>query len=624
MMNYYEILGVSRGAEASEISQTYRRLLQEKYQEMGKEADLPLLSQAHKTLTNPDKRREYDGKLDNLSGQFSVADPENPTRAEQSFLDGLKAFDLQNYQEAVQYFARAARLDPNQGHFFSQWGLSIGMFPGRLPEAELYCKKAIELDPDNPVFYFNLGFLYQRHNLSDAAQQSFAKAQEAQQVRQAKYSAQDSAAINAPWRGDAGSLLKELDSIEETMGQSDGEQPSVIALPRTEEDVQEKMAEEQQVPGPEASPEQPPVMAEETSDLSGIDDLLSELDSLESSMEKVETFNSGEIPAPTEPGESKLENALPQAEASVPENQAVEQPVPAAETEPVQTQIIAEEPADLPGVVDLLSELDSLESSMEKVETYQNGQTREQPGPEPAPELEIVTAQDEIAAQIPTEELQPLPDDQPEAAELEIVTVKDELAAQMPSGEPQPSQENQEEAGPTSTLEIVTVQEDLEPREKEEPAGPPESPMEEEHPEESTLDLLKELDSIESMVAGIEQSESEYQPEPAAEGQPEPAEASEAAAEASANELEDEALKLLQELDVPLDEPNPDSPRSKQRKKRLPLFSLPGRSLKKKSTNDDEIIKEKMERLNQMEEQMMEELLKLKAEREKLKADLKV
>ncbi|MDP2808299.1 MAG: DnaJ domain-containing protein, partial [bacterium] len=102
MTNYYEILGVSRGAEAPEISQIYSRLLQEQYQEMGKEADLASLSQAHKTLTNPAKRREYDALLDLLSGQFTVENPEKPTKAEKAYLDGLKAFDLQNYQEAVQ------------------------------------------------------------------------------------------------------------------------------------------------------------------------------------------------------------------------------------------------------------------------------------------------------------------------------------------------------------------------------------------------------------------------------------------------------------------------------------------------------------------------------------------
>jgi hypothetical protein len=489
MTNYYELLGVSRGAEAPEITQIYRRLLQEQYQEMGKEADLSTLSQAHKTLTNSAKRRDYDARLDLLSGQFKVEDPEKPTKAEKSYLDGLKAFDLQNYQEAVQYFARAARLNPSQGHYFSLWGLSIGMFPGRLPEAELYCKKAIELDPDNPVFYFNLGFLYQRHNLSEAAQQSFAKAQEAQQVRHAKYSAQDAAAIAAPWRGDADSLLKELDSIEQTMGQSDGEQPSVIALP--------------------------------------------------------------------------------QAEVLSPKADLPEEPAPAAETAPEQIQVLAGEPADLSGVDDLLSELDSLESSMEKVETFHNGKTQESVEPE------------------------------------------------------------------ESNLETVTAQEELRPRDPEGEAQNHELQMEVESLSESSLDLLKELDSIESMVAGIEQAGTEDRQENLREQNTRnPSEshhpglpAEKAVFGSNSEELEDEALKLLQELDVPLEAHDPEPVQVRPEEDDFSPVSIsqlrpePDTALSEADAQD---IRQKMERLNQMEEQMMEELLKLKAERERLREDLKV
>ncbi|MDO9026779.1 MAG: tetratricopeptide repeat protein, partial [bacterium] len=398
-------------------------------------------------------------------------------------------------------------------------------FPGRLSEAELYCKKAIELDSDNPVFYFNLGFLYQRHNLSEAAQQSFIRAQEAQQVRQAKHSAQQTAAISAHWRGDADSLLKELDSIEETMAQPGDEQPSVISLPQAEEPIPEKYESQQPAPVPETEPETVPAAAEELSDHSGIDDLLSELDSLESSMEKVETYNNGKAAFPEEP--------------------------------------------------------------------------------EAAP-LEIVTAKDELVALIPTGEQQPSPEGPAEPPPLEIVTAKDELISQMPSGEPQASMDSQ----PSGVeLEIVTVQEDLAPVGQEAPV--PEPALEPDHASESTLDLLKELDSIESMVAGIEQAEAGNRLETGG-----------SAPETGSDDLEDEALKLLQELDVPLDDKSPEPPEpAPQDETTTPDETKAGKNA---SETDSEAIKKKMERLNQMEEQMMEELLKLKAEREQLRAGLKV
>ena len=518
MTNYYEILGVSRGATASEISQTYRRLLQDVYQEMGREADLASLSHAHKMLINPAKRREYDALLDLLSGQFIVEDPEEPTKAEKAYLEGLKAFDLQNYQEAVQYFARAARLDPKQGHFFSQWGLSIGMFPGRLSEAELYCKKAIELDSDNPVFYFNLGFLYQRHNLSEAAQQSFIKAQEAQQVRQAKHAAQQSAAISAPWGGDAGRPIKKHGSIEDNITQSDGEQPSVIVLPHAEE--------------------------------------------------------------------------------AVPESKKVDQPVSTAE--PEREQALAEEPVELSGIDDLLSELDSLESSMDQVETFNNGNIRE---PE-EPKLELVTVQEELSAQSQSGESHPLPDSQIEVKEvsadpkLEIVTVQEELIAQSQSGD------------------ILT----------------PELPGETESLNESSLDLLKELDSIETMVAGIEQAGMEAQPEDILENPQQrgisnqpglPVISDNDVLVSKIEDLENEALKVLPEPDSPSDDQPSESAMPNPNEEIPAAVSQGVPKLKKKiPRSDSEAIREKMERLNQMEEQMMEELLRLKAERVQLRANL--
>ncbi len=522
MTNYYEILGVSRGATASEISQTYRRLLQDVYQEMGREADLASLSHAHKMLINPAKRREYDAMLDLLSGQFIVEDPEKPTKAEKAYLEGLKAFDLQNYQEAVQYFARAARLDPKQGHFFSQWGLSIGMFPGRLSEAELYCKKAIELDSDNPVFYFNLGFLYQRHNLSEAAQQSFIKAQEAQQVRQAKHAAQQSAAISAPWGGDAGRPLKKHDSTEDNITQLDGEQPSVIVLPHAEE--------------------------------------------------------------------------------SVLENKKVDQPVSTAEPGMEQAQVLAEEPIDLSGIDDLLSELDSLESSMDQVETFNNRNILE-----------------------------------PEESKLEIVTVQEELIVQRQSGESHPLPGSQTEINEVSEepkLELVTVQEELVAQSQPGDIQTPGLPGESESLNESSLDLLKELDSIETMVAGIEQAGMEAQPEDILENPQQleisnqpglPVISENDVPVSNIEDLEDEALKVLPEPDSPSDDQPSESvlPNSNEETPAAVSQGVP-KLKKKNSRSDSEAIREKMERLNQMEEQMMEELLRLKAERVQLRANLEV
>jgi hypothetical protein len=121
-------------------------------------------------------------------------------------------------------------------------------------------------------------------------------------------------------------------------------------------------------------------------------------------------------------------------------------------------------------------------------------------------------------------------------------------------------------------------------------------------------------------------------------------------AESSADELEREALNLLKELNVPLDEhlemqtePEPEraEPVPAAAQAEEPAEAAASEAPESPAAQpevepeppiqpqaaaevDSEAVKIKMERLAQMEEQMMEELMKLKAEREKLKSELKM
>ena len=181
MNDYYSLLGVRREASPSEITLAFRRLLKEKYQEEGDHFLYSDILQAYRTIANPAKRREYDHQLKKVVGKYEVTDPQNHSPADKKYISGLNALEQKNFPSAVEYFTQAVKLAPENCHYYSQLGVALGMFPGRLSEAERYCKKAIELDPDNPDICYNLGFLYQRHNLVDAAQQAFMQAQRAEQ-----------------------------------------------------------------------------------------------------------------------------------------------------------------------------------------------------------------------------------------------------------------------------------------------------------------------------------------------------------------------------------------------------------------------------------------------------------
>ncbi len=202
MNDYYSLLEVRREANPSEISVAYRRILKDKFQKSGYNDQVSDVTKAYRVLSNPDKRKEYDLLLQKVAGKYILQNPKNPTPADKKYLAGINAMDRKNFQVAVDYFKQSIKLDPEKTHFYSHLGLALGMFTGKLAEAERYCKKAIELEADNPELCYNLGFLYQRHNLVEAAQQAFLQAQEAEQKRWDIFFKKDNSPIEALWFGE--------------------------------------------------------------------------------------------------------------------------------------------------------------------------------------------------------------------------------------------------------------------------------------------------------------------------------------------------------------------------------------------------------------------------------------
>ncbi|MEW6685023.1 MAG: DnaJ domain-containing protein [Candidatus Edwardsbacteria bacterium] len=187
--DYYSILGVAREAPATEISRAYRNLVRQ-YQPGSQNEFAPELDEINKAyavLGNKNKRREYDRCLKEILGVHTVEPAEHHSEAESAYQQGLEAMERNDYRRATELFAKAARLEPNQGHYHSQWGLALSLFRGKFNEAERHCKHAIELEPNNPQYHFNLGFLYQHHNLTDLAQAEFDEAERCIQVRQEKF-----------------------------------------------------------------------------------------------------------------------------------------------------------------------------------------------------------------------------------------------------------------------------------------------------------------------------------------------------------------------------------------------------------------------------------------------------
>ncbi|HTY07638.1 MAG TPA: tetratricopeptide repeat protein, partial [Candidatus Edwardsbacteria bacterium] len=383
MSDYYTQLGVNRDASADEIAIAFRQLVRQRHQELGSEANLGELSRAYRTISSLERRREYDRNQQLLAGKFVQADPASPSAAESSYYAGLAAMEKQDYQLAVECFTKAADLAPEQSHFHSQLGLALGMFRDRLAEAEQYCKKAIELDADNPELYYNLGFLYQRHNLNDAAQEAFSQAQDALAARQVRLGFAAPATIEVPWQdgeqarvfsgldgtGDAagaadspaGDLLKELESLESSFAQSEGlpaagaAADQELAVTSTDDLLKELESIEAAVtlaengatqsssPEPAAAmPDDGPAVAVAQQSPAPAGDLLKELESIEAVVG----------PAAVEPESTAPSQLEAQVQAPPPEEAAI------AAVEHLSTEVTAD---------DLLKELEEIEAQVNEV-----------------------------------------------------------------------------------------------------------------------------------------------------------------------------------------------------------------------------------------------------------------
>lgn len=88
--NYYERLGLDKNATQEEIKKSYRKLVMKCHPDKfpGKEEDFKKITEAYETLSDPDKRKEYDNPIPSFS--------RNTTTTEFVFTQGGSMNDLFN------------------------------------------------------------------------------------------------------------------------------------------------------------------------------------------------------------------------------------------------------------------------------------------------------------------------------------------------------------------------------------------------------------------------------------------------------------------------------------------------------------------------------------------------
>ncbi len=104
------------------------------------------------------------------AGWFERVPPENPNYMEASFLLGLCRYEMGVYDKAVVAFRTVADAVPLN----EVWNdLGAAQSRRNLPEAAESFRKAIEGDPGDPIYHFNLGYALWKRAEFEAAAQSF-------------------------------------------------------------------------------------------------------------------------------------------------------------------------------------------------------------------------------------------------------------------------------------------------------------------------------------------------------------------------------------------------------------------------------------------------------------------
>lgn len=217
-MNLYELLGVEQTASVVEIRKAYLALAQQHHPDKLKgKMDMVKanekfveISLAYQTLSDPDKRKRYDSQLRkealnkeremvHLKATLGLSDDKKdkstPTvrktqrsqdknnKENESKKAGTKSIRIKkldpnditkqfhdeatqmlrqgNFDAAVHKLKWILKLNPNHLEAISNLSFIYAQMKTNLYEAKRLAILGIQLDPDNPVHYYNLGCIYE-------------------------------------------------------------------------------------------------------------------------------------------------------------------------------------------------------------------------------------------------------------------------------------------------------------------------------------------------------------------------------------------------------------------------------------------------------------------------------
>lgn len=161
MANYYEILGVSPTASASQIRQAYVRLAKERHpdrfpdpaERARAEAFFKDLTAAYNTLGNDRGRADYDASLSRPK------DAPPAEIAKQAYAEAMQRFEKKDYHQAVELLRTAVHHAPDEAGYHAALGMALAKNPHWVREAIQSAEKATQLAPKNAAYHVELAEL---------------------------------------------------------------------------------------------------------------------------------------------------------------------------------------------------------------------------------------------------------------------------------------------------------------------------------------------------------------------------------------------------------------------------------------------------------------------------------
>lgn len=165
-LGHYEVLGVKDYATISEIKSAYYKVAKKFHPDMhyyltdaslkSKLSDIfACIYEAYATLSNPQKRKEYDMLMTHKPARLLS----NQDKAKAKFEEGKIELKKGNLPDAELLFGQATYFDSTIADYHYFYGLALAG-QNKFHQAEKAFDKALKLEPQNPDYLAELGFVF--------------------------------------------------------------------------------------------------------------------------------------------------------------------------------------------------------------------------------------------------------------------------------------------------------------------------------------------------------------------------------------------------------------------------------------------------------------------------------